>query len=178
MPTKPTGRPRGRPPGVKNKPKTIHEFVLAQISDPIPVPERKPKKAPSGPWARMTPEERKAYSQKLIAARKGNRPNTRTPGKPLRLTDDQWAAIKAQAERDATRIMQKMKEADQLPDDPMAVEALRKAVVTLRAAENPKDVAALGRLILDFTKAKPAQKVEATIRTHEDFLDELAGDDD
>lgn len=130
--------------------------------------------AARGPWANMTPEERKAYSQKLVAARKGNHPNTAVPGKPRDLTNAQWAAVREVASRDAKRIIQKMKDAGQFPDDPRAAEALEKAVVTLRASESPKDIAALGRLILDFTKAKPAAKIDHTIRTHEDFLDELA----
>jgi hypothetical protein len=128
----------------------------------------------------MTPDERKAYSAKLVAARKGNRAltNTNIPGKPRDLTNAQWAEVKKQAARDAKRIIAKMKDAGQLPDDPRAQEALTKAVETLRASENPKDVAALGRLILDFTKAKPAQRIEATVRTAEDILDEMAADDD
>ncbi|MBB3910161.1 hypothetical protein [Sphingomonas desiccabilis] len=178
MPTKPTGRPRGRPPGVKNKPKTIEQFVVEHIRSPIAPPPAPPKKAARGPWANMTPEERKAYSQKLVAARKGNHPNTNIPGKPRHLTHAQWAAVQAEARRDAKRIIQKMKDAGQLPDDPRAVEALEKAVTTLRTAETPKDVAALGRLILDFTKAKPAQKIEATVRSAEDILDEMAADEE
>jgi hypothetical protein len=122
----------------------------------------------------MTPDERKAYSAKLVAARKGNHPNTNIPGKPRHLTHAQWAAVLEEAGRDAKRIIAKMKEAGQVPDDPRAEEALTKAVKTLRASDNPKDVAALGRLILDFTKAKPAQKIEATIKSAEDLLDEMA----
>ena len=81
------------------------------------------------------------------------------------------------ARLDAKRIIKKMKDAGQLPDDPRAAEALEKAVVTLRASSAPKDVAALGRLILDFTKPKPAQKIDHTVRTAEDILDEMAEDD-
>lgn len=152
--------------------------MVEQISSPIAPPPRVQKGAARGPWANKTPEERKAYSQKLIAARKGNHPNTNVPGKPRDLTKAQWAAVMVEARADAKRIMQKMKDAGQLPDDPRAVEALEKAVTTLRASESPKDVAALGRLILDFTKAKPAQKIEATVRTAEDILDEMADGDD
>ncbi len=179
MPSKPTGRPRGRPPGVKNKPKTIEQFVVEQHSSPIAPPPVPPKMAARGPWANMTPDERKAYSAKLVAARQGRRAlnNTNIPGKPRDLTNAQWAAVKEEAARDAKRIIAKMKDAGQLPDDPRAEEALTKAVATLRAAESPKDIAALGRLILDFTKAKPAQKIEATVRTAEDILDEMAADD-
>ncbi|MET3725861.1 hypothetical protein [Sphingomonas trueperi] len=162
--------------GVKNKPKTIEAFVLQQISSPISPLSLPPKKAPRGPWANMTPEQRKEYSAKLVAARKGNRPNTNLPGKPRRLTHGQWAAIKEEAEGDAKRIIARMKDAGQLPDDPRAVEALQKAVTTLRSSQNPKDVAALGRLILDFTKVRPAQKVNHTVRSAEDILDEMAED--
>jgi len=122
----------------------------------------------------MTPEQRKEYSAKLVAARKGNRPNTNIPGKPRHLTNAQWAAVQEEAKRDAKRIISKMKDAGQLPDDPRAVEALEKAVTTLRTSQSPKDVAALGRLILDFTKPKPAQKVDHTVRSAEDILDEMA----
>ena len=176
MPTKPTGRPRGRPPGSKNKPKNIEQFVAQAFADPIPVPPRPAKKAPRGPWANKTPEERKALSAKLIAARKGNHNSTHTKGRPSHLTDAQWSAVLEVAALDAKRIIKKMKDAGQLPDDPRAVLALETAVKHLKASESPKDVAALGRLILDFTKAKPAQKIDHTVRTHEDFLDELADD--
>ncbi|MBB3693006.1 hypothetical protein [Sphingomonas sp. BK580] len=125
----------------------------------------------------MTPEERSEYSRRLNAANHA-RTTRQIPGKPARLTIPQWEEVLAVARLDTKRIMQKMKDAGQLPDDPRAVEALEKAVVTLRASESPKDVAALGRLILDFTKAKPAAKIDHTIRSHEDFLDELAGEVD
>lgn len=176
MPTKPTGRPRGRPPGVKNKPKTIEAFVFAALDDPIVPPERPKMRGGTGPWAKMTPEERSAYSRKIAACRK--RPTNQTPGKPPDLTNAQWVAVQEIAATDAKRIIKKMRDAGQLPDDPRAVEALEETVKTLRAAESAKDKIAAARLILDFTKAKPAQKTEVTVRTHEDFLDELAGDDD
>lgn len=174
MPTKPTGRPRGRPPGAKNGPKNLQEFVLQAIESPIEPPPRSTNNGNIGAWANKSPEERTAYSRKIAAARK--LPTKQTPGKPRNLTNAQWADVTATARLDAKRIIKKMKDAGQMPDDPMAAEALEKAVTTLRASSAPKDVAALGRLILDFTKAKPAQKTELTVRTHEDFLDELADD--
>lgn len=176
MPTKPTGRPRGRPPGAKNGPKTLEEFVFKAVREPIkPPPGPVRRKHVPEPWASMNEAERKEYSAKIRAARKG--PNNQIPGKPRALTNAQWAEVQTTARLDAKRIIQKMAEAGQLPEDKAAAEALEKAVVTLRASSAPKDVAALARLVLDFTKAKPAQKSEVTIRTHEDFLDELAGDD-
>jgi len=173
MPTKPTGRPRGRPPGVKNKPKSIEDFVLSTIAEPPKAPP-KLKRWPAGPMLNMSPEERTAYSLKMAAAR--SRPTNQTPGKPRDFTNAQWAEVQATARLDAKRIMKKMKDSGQLPDDPRAVEALEKAVTTLKASTAPKDVAALARLVLDFTKAKPAQKVDHTVRTAEDILDEMAED--
>ncbi|QOT72833.1 hypothetical protein H5V43_06895 [Sphingobium fuliginis] len=117
---------------MKNKPKSIEEFVFQTITAPPPPPPRPVKMAARGPWANMTPEERKAYSQKLIAARKGNHPNKPIPGKPAKLTNAQWAEVQEAARLDTKRIMKKIKEAGQLPDDPMAVEALEKTVKTLR----------------------------------------------
>ena len=178
MPTKPTGRPRGRPKGALNKPKTVEQFVVDSMTSRPPDPPRKPKMAARGPWANKTPEERKAYSQKLIAARKGKQVNAQTPGKPARLTNAQWAEVQAQAEADAKRIIKKMKDAGQLPDDELAVEALTKVAQTLREATTPRDIASLGRLMLDFTKTKPVQKHDHTVRTMEDELDEMGRDDD
>ena len=174
MPTKPTGRPRGRPPGVKNKPKTIETFVMAELTNPPPKPKRPPKMAARGPWAGKTPEERSALSRQLIEARKGNYAKNTTPGKPRDLTNAQWAEVQEIARLDAKRIMQRMKDAGQVPDDPRAAEALQTTIETLRTAESPKDKIAAARLILDFTKAKPAQKSEVTVRTAEDILDEMA----
>jgi len=174
MPTKPTGRPRGRPPGAKNGPKTLEEFVFRAVEEPVEPPPRARKNYVPGPWGKMSPEERTAYSRKIAAARK--LPTKQTPGKPRHLTNTQWAEVTATARLDAKRIIQKVKDAGQMPDDEKAAEALEKTVVTLRASQSPKDVAALARLVLDFTKAKPAQKSEITVRTHEDFLDELADD--
>lgn len=176
MPTKPTGRPRGRPPGAKNGPKTLEEFVFKALKQPLEPPSRSTNHGQIGAWAHKTPEERSAYSARLRAAR--TMPTRQTPGKPRALTNTQWAEVSATARLDAKRIIKKLKDAGTFPEDEKAAEALEKAVVTLRASQSPKDVAALARLILDFTKAKPAQKSEVTIRTHEDFLDEIAGDID
>lgn len=74
---------------------------------------------------------------------------------------------------DAKKIIQRMRRGGELPDDPMAVEALEVAAQTLRQTGGQKDKIATARLILDFTTPKPTQRAEATVRTHEDFLDSL-----
>lgn len=175
MPTKPTGRPRGRPPGSKNIPK-IEDFIHESLVAPIPVPALKPKAAPRGPWAGMTPEERSEYARKLAASRTEKSGGRRT-GVPRKLTVAAFEARKAEQIPIVQRIMKKMADQGQLPDDPRAVEALEASMVLLRTQEDAKLKLAAARLVLDFTKSKPTSKVEHTIRSAEDFLDEMAEDE-
>ena len=176
MPTKPTGRPRGRPKGVKNKPKTLEAFVTDSLANPVSAPPRKPKTATRGPWAKMTPEERKAYSATIRAKR---RPESyanvgRKPGVPFALTAAQAQELAEQQNPEIQRILKKMAEQGQLPDDPRAVEALEETLKVLRSEATAKDKLGAARLLLDFTKAKPTARIEHTVRTAEDFLDEIA----
>lgn len=179
MATPRTGRPRGRPPGSKNKPKTIDAFVLDTLSSPPSVPARKPKGKPRGPWANKTPEERAALSAKLNAGRdlkaqaaKGGR----KAGVPRNLTSQQHAQLLAEQQPEIERMISKMAEQGILPDDPRAEEALRETMAVLRTAEANRDKLAAARLVLDFTKSKPTAKVEHTVKSAEDFLDEMADD--
>lgn len=179
MATPRTGRPRGRPPGAKNKPKTIDAFVIETLSSsPVP-PPRKPKGKPRGPWANKTPEERAALSAKLNAGRdlkaqaaKGGR----KPGVPRNLTSAQHAQLVAEQQPEIERMIKKMADQGILPDDPRAEEALTKTMTVLRTAETNRDKLAAARLVLDFTKSKPTAKIEHTVKTAEDFLDEMTDD--
>lgn len=181
MVTPRTGRPRGRPKGSKNKPKTAEEFILESLANPPPPPPRK-KSTGKGRFSYMTPEERSAESAKMAAARKAKLGNSfgqgRKRGSCLARTAEQQARFVAEQTQEAKRIIKKMAAAGDLPDDPKAVEALEKTLVILRTAESPKDKLTAARLLLDFTKAKPTAKVEHTIKTAEDLLDEMAEDDD
>ena len=178
MATPRTGRPRGRPPGSKNKPKTIEEFVLTNAIERPQAPPKRVKAPARGPWAGMTPEERTAYSAKLRAAQRPDRPRPGSrPGRPPSLNEEQHDALLKQVRPEIERIKKKMAETDQLPDDPRAVQVLDKALETFLVSTSANDVTKLGRLILDFTKAKPAQKHDVNVRTHEDFLDDLASED-
>ena len=95
-------------------------------------------------------------------------------GKPNELTGEQYVKLKAQVAPEIKRILKKMAADGNLPEDDAGNQVLTKALKTFLEVTNPKDIVSLGRLVLDFTKAKPAQKVDITTRTHEDFLDELA----
>lgn len=175
MPTKPTGRPRGRPPGAKNIPK-VEDFVVQSITAPVPIPTLKPKARPRGPWAKMTPEQRSEYSKRLAAQKKGPS-GGRKKGVPFALTSAQYEARLAEQTPIVKRIMKKMADNGQLPDDPRAVEALEQSMIVLRTQEDAKTKLAAARLVLDFTKAKPTTKHEVTVKTAEDYLDELADEE-
>ena len=175
MPTKPTGRPRDRPKGAKNIPK-IEDFVAATLAGSVPIPEIKPKAAPRGPWAGMTAEERSAYSKRIAASKKGHT-GGRRKGVPLHLNAAQFEARKAEQAPIVQRIIAKMKQNGDLPDDPRAVEAIETGVMVMRTQEDAKTKLAAARLVLDFLKARPTSKIEHTVRTAEDFLDEIAADD-
>lgn len=179
MATPRTGRPRGRPPGSKNKPKTVEAFVIETLTAPPVIPARKPKGKPRGPWANKTPEERAALSAKLNAGRdlkaqaaKGGRKT----GVPFRLTSQQHTQLLAEQQPEIERIMNKMAEQGILPDDPRAVEAMEETMKVLRASQAEKIKLAAARLVLDFTKSKPTAKVEHTVKSAEDLLDEMADD--
>ena len=74
--------------------------------------------------------------------------------------------------------MNKLEDAGVLDDmDEMAKAALKESLAIMKnglTATKEKLVAA--RLVLDFTKAKPAQKQDITVRSAEEWLDEVVKD--
>jgi hypothetical protein len=136
----------------------------------------KPKGKPRGPWANKTPEERAAYSRQLAAQKKGPS-GGRRPGVPASLTVAQYEALVAEQTPIVNRIIKKMAANGELPEDPDVIEAFRETMVILRTQPEAKNKLAAARLILDFKKAKPTSKVEHTIKTAEDYLDELIEED-
>ena len=60
------------------------------------------------------------------------------------------------------------------PDEnEFAIEALKTAVEVMRVPGETRERLAAARLVLDFTKTKPAAKQEVSINKAEDFLDSL-----
>jgi hypothetical protein len=58
----------------------------------------------------------------------------------------------------------------------MAARALKEAMVISLAPGERKDKLTALRMVLDFTKAKPAQKIDAKFSNAESFLDEVAAE--
>lgn len=92
------------------------------------------------------------------------------------------AAVREKARTEAQQIVEWMKENDVVsPEDARAEEALEYAVAVIRAVdetgkgvESTKARLTAARLVLDFTKQKPTSKIDATVRSAEDFLSDLA----
>jgi hypothetical protein len=76
-----------------------------------------------------------------------------------------------QARFEATLTMKKLDKAGVLNDaDDQAREALHAALSIMRMEIAQKDRLAAARLVLDFTKAKPAQRTELTVNKAEEWL--------
>lgn len=93
----------------------------------------------------------------------------------------EWTKATASKEwRKSRRIAEKQVEdiKDKIDLDAYAQEALTEAVTVMRGPVSAKDKLSAARLVLDFTKAKPAAKSEVTVNTAEDWLKSLGGDKD
>jgi hypothetical protein len=113
----------------------------------------------------------------MVAARDPTRPRKPSRiGRPKHLTNAQHdAAIDAQRPVVA-KIMKKLGQRGELPDDPRAVEALGAALLIVRSPGSATVRTAAARLVLDFTKTKPTARTESVVMTAEDWVDEMAAE--
>ena len=101
----------------------------------------------------------------------------RPKGTPDGYTLEAITPIREQAKKDAERIVAKMTKDNNI-DDEYAVEALKAAVEIMREPGQNRDRLTAARMVLDFTKTKPAAKSEVTIGKAEAFLESLLVSDD
>lgn len=92
-------------------------------------------------------------------------------GVPDGMRKSQAKVFWKQARFEAALTMNKLEEAGVInPADTMANEALKEALTIMRMPIAQKDRLSAARLVLDFTKAKPAQKTELTVNKAEEWL--------
>jgi hypothetical protein len=133
-------------------------------------------------FVRMQETEEGRLLWKIWTDRRFLKPNGKGPGRPRGAMDGMYRKEreqkKAVAKEEAKRMVRIMeKKGFQLPENEFAREALEAAVETMRMeAINPKDKLTAARLVLEFTKAKPAAQAELTVRRAEDYLAEIAKD--
>lgn len=114
---------------------------------------------------------------KLWTARRKDNPGGRTHGHLDGYTEKVFRKLQARARQEAKIIVEYMMENEMIPKDGYAKEALEAAVELVRmTAIHPRDKLAAAKVVLDFTMAKPAQTINANVKTAEDFLDEVAKD--
>lgn len=166
-------RPRGRPKGSKNKPKTLQGFIAEAMAVPVTPPPRKPKNPNMVRPAlnAIPPEARIARAKKAQKARKVDR----GPACPKGWTLRQYLPLLEEATQEAKRIVKHMVEDGKISaDDEIGKEAMTTVLALMRAPGSPEFKLKAARTALEYTKARPTQKSEVTVKTAEDFLDELA----
>lgn len=98
----------------------------------------------------------------------------RKAGVPWAWKSKDFAVVKEAVEKEVDKLMEILEKKDLLPDDDMAKEALRETCVVLRTTGSFETKLRAARLILDFTKQKPASKAEVQISAAEKWLADLA----
>ena len=127
------------------------------------------------------------YMRKLMQTEEGRRLRSewskrprknagRPKGTPDGYTLEMITPIRDQAKKDAERIVAIMTKEHGV-DDEYAVEALKTAVEIMREPGQNRDRLTAARMVLDFTKTKPAAKSEVTIGKAEAFLESLLDSD-
>jgi len=85
--------------------------------------------------------------------------------------------IREQAKKDAIKVVKIMSEKYNIEDE-YQKEALKTAVEVMRIDGQSRERLAAARLVLDFTKSKPASKSDVSIHKAEDFLASLLVEDE
>ena len=100
----------------------------------------------------------------------------KNPGRPFGVPDGHTAKtiapVREQAKQDAKKVVKIMSEKFNIEDE-YQKEALTTAVEVMRLDGQSRERLAAARLVLDFTKSKPASKSDVTISRAEDFLASL-----
>ena len=131
--------------------------------------------------AKSTPKKNHYFSNLMKtpegrALRKqwSNKPK-KNSGRPVGVVDgytaEQLVPIREKARKEAERIVAIMSE--QFDVDDFGKEALQAAVAIMREPAQNRDKLTAARLVLDFTRSKPAASVEVTVGKAESFLSSL-----
>lgn len=123
-------------------------------------------------------KNREAVRRKIERAKETGQTWTRL-GVPDGMRKEQAQKLWKKAERKAKKTMAELKEAGALDGlDPRAEEALGAAITIMRSPSNTKLKLDAARLVLDFTKSKPVSKKELTLNKAEQWLKQIAEDED
>ena len=139
-----------------------------------------PQKAPKNNYfatLMSTPEGRALRKQWSTKKRKN-------PGRPKGVPDGHTkksiTPLRNKAKKEAIKVVEIMikKFPEDIPEDDAAKEALQCAVEIIRTPGETRERLSAARLVLDFTKSKPASKSDVSISKAEDFLVALMNEDE
>ena len=136
-----------------------------------------PQKAPKNNYfvTLMQTEEGRALRRKW--SRKPRKNAGRPRGVPDGYSKKEIEPIRAKVKTEAKKVVEIMaKEYD--IEDKYAKAALETAVEVMRMVGDNRERVAAARLVLDFTKQKPASKSEVALSKAEDFLSSLIEEDE
>lgn len=140
----------------------------------------------NGPCPQKAPK--KNYFATLMETEEGrrlrqewSRKKRKNPGRPRGVPDGfrkhEIEPIRENARKEATEIVNIMADKFDIESD-YAKEALTTAVEVMRVPGETRERLAAARLVLDFTKQKPASKSEVAVAKAEDFLASLLVEED
>jgi hypothetical protein len=141
-----------------------------------PSKTRFPQKAPKRNYfaTLMDTEEGRALRQSWSTKKRVN--GGRPRGVPDGYRKEQIEPIRAKEKRKAERLVNIMAEKYNIEDE-YAKKALVTAVEVMNMVGETRERLAAARLVLDFTKQKPASKNEVALTKAEDFLASLVTDE-
>lgn len=155
-----------------NLPETMDQVPPRSLPPEKPPRGRHPKAPKNNFFAR--PEARSVQSD---GGKKGGSKSSRV-GVPNGWSREELIEVRSKAEKTAKRKVKIMADEHNI-EDSASKRALEYAVSVIEAnVDATRDRLAAARLILDFTKQKPASKNEHTINKAEDFLAALAKEPD
>ena len=135
-----------------------------------------PQKAPKNNYfvTLMQTEEGRALRRKW--SRKPRKNAGRPRGVPDGYSKEQIEPIRAKVKTEAQKVVEIMAKEYDIEDE-YAKAALETAVEVMRMVGDNRERVAAARLVLDFTKQKPASKSEVALSKAEDFLSSLIEED-
>jgi hypothetical protein len=171
----PIKRGRGRPPGSRNKPKNVVQWVQANIDDPLaapPFPGRMNLSQLRGPeasaWGKFLYAKRTAMIAAGIPLKKAKDPGI--PG----LNHPVFKPLMIKADTEANRLYNIMDQNEMLPDDEIAKAAIFATLKVLHEPSSPAVTLQAANILLTYTKQKPASKSDVTVNAAEAFLTALS----
>jgi len=135
-----------------------------------------PQKAPKNNYFSSLMQTEEGRALRRYWSTKPRKNAGRPVGVPDGYTKEQIKPIRADAKRQAREIVKTMAKEFNIEDD-YAKAALETAVEVMKVPGDNRERVAAARLVLDFTKQKPAAKNELSISKAEDFLASLVEDD-